>query len=178
MFKRKFTYVMEINALFRYPLEELRAGSVGDELKNMPDDLLKGHLANSVVDQVMDAAEEELRRHGQKPKRAFRANGYEWVTGFEVGENEQGEDWVDFTVAFDGDTDGAVAAAESWIQRVEPFGGIEKIRRAALRGTDGTNLQMFDEEIQQMAASLDDETKAQIDQLMDADNPGYGEKSS
>jgi hypothetical protein len=72
---------------------------------------------------------------------------------------------------------GAVAAAESWIQRVEPFGGIEKIRRAALRGTDGTNLQMFDEEIQQMAASLDDETKAQIDQLMDPDNPGYGEKS-
>ena len=57
--------------------------------------------------------------------------------------SELGEHWVDFTVVFEGDYTGATAAAEAWIERVETFGGIERVTRAALRGTDGTNLQGF-----------------------------------
>jgi hypothetical protein len=37
----------------------------------------------------------------------------------------------------------------------------------SLRGTDGTNLHKFDEEIETLAANLDADTKAVIDELMD-----------
>jgi len=49
--------------------------------------------------------------------------------------NQLGEHYVDFTFAFEGDHDGATAAAEAWIERVETFGGIDasRGRRPALR---------------------------------------------
>ena len=63
--------------------------------------------------------------------------------------------------------DGATTAAQAWIDRVETFGGIDRISRASLRGTDATNLHSYGEEIEELAADLDDETKARIDERMD-----------
>jgi hypothetical protein len=156
---------MEISALINYPLEEVRAQA--EEFASLSDDDLRAVLAQSLIEQVMGVAAEELKRNGQKLKRRFETGGYQFDTGSEIMVNELGEHWVDFTVVFDGDYDGATAAAEAWIERVETFGAIDRITRAALRGTDGTNLQKFGEEIEEQVANLDDETKARIDELMD-----------
>ena len=74
---------------------------------------------------------------------------------------------MDFTVAFEGDHAGATAATQAWAERVQTFGGIGRITRVALRGTDGTHLHRFSEEIEEQVASLDDETKERIDELTD-----------
>jgi hypothetical protein len=50
---------------------------------------------------------------------------------------------------------------------VQTFGGIAEIGHASLRGTDGTNLHLFSEETEAMVESLDEETLAKIDELMD-----------
>lgn len=55
---------------------------------------------------------------------------------------------------------------EAWIARLEMFGGIEEITRASLRGTDGTNMHHYDEKIEGMAANLDPDVAAMIDELM------------
>jgi hypothetical protein len=56
-----------------------------------------------------------------------------------------------------------------WVERVKTFGGIREVGRAALRGTDGTNAQLFSEEIMEQVENLDEETRARIDELMDPD---------
>jgi hypothetical protein len=166
MFKRRSTYVMQISGVIHYPpLEEMRAAM--PKLAEAPDEDLHAVLAESLVRQVMDVANEELRRHRQKLGRRFETAGHGWETGSEVNVNPLGEHWVDFTVVFDGNTEGAAAAAQAWIERVETFKGLERITHAALRGTDGTYLHRFGEEIEERAANLDDETRAQIEQLMD-----------
>ena len=136
----------------------------------------KGFSAASgtVISVVSLAALDELKRNGQKLKRRFKAGGYRWDTGSNITVNQLGEHYIDFTFAFEGDHDGAIAAAEAWIENVEASGFIDRITRAALRGTDGTNLQRFDEEILGRAANLDDETKARLDELMDPNRPGNG----
>src|SRR5438270_880693 len=75
MFKRRSTYVMEISGRVKYPLDALRAGS--EELANISDDDLRALGAESLVRQAMDVAHEELRRNGQKSKRAFEMGGYD-----------------------------------------------------------------------------------------------------
>jgi hypothetical protein len=165
MFKRRSTYVMEISGLIHFPLDELRAAN--EEFAASSDDELRAAVAQSLSEQVMEVATEELKRNRQKLKDHFEGGGYRWDTGSEITVNRLGEHHVDFTVAFEGDHAGATAAAEAWRERVETFGGIDRITRAALRGTDGTNLQWLDEEILELAANLDDDTKARIDEVMD-----------
>jgi hypothetical protein len=97
------------------------------------------------------------------------AAGRDWETGVEMMTNDLGEDHVSFSVAFERDQEGAFAAADRCLERVKTFGGIGAVGRAALRGTDGTNSQVFSEEIMAMAESLDDETRARIDALIDPD---------
>jgi hypothetical protein len=86
--------------------------------------------------------------------------------------NDLGEHWVDFSVAFEGDHEGAVGAVQSWAERVETFGGIAQISRVSLRGTDGTDEHAFSDEIEAGVASLDEETLARIDKLMDPERGG------
>ena len=50
--------------------------------------------------------------------------------GYELLVNDLGEHHLTFSVAFDGDQEKAIAAADRWIERVKTFGGI------AARGTD------------------------------------------
>ena len=156
---------MQIDGMMNFPLEELRAQAA--ELAAMPDDELRGVMAESLITQVMEVAREELKRTRQKWKRSIETADYQFETGAEIDVNDLGEHWVTFRVVFGGDYDGATAAAERWVERVETFGGIARISHVSLRGTDGTNQQWFDEEIEAGVATLDAETKARIDELMD-----------
>ena len=151
---------------FNYPLEKLRQEP---DFARLPESDQKALLAESLIRQVMGVAEEALQRHGQKPKAKISAADRDWETGVEMMTNQLGEDHVDFSVAFEGDHDGAVAAADEWVERVKTFGGIREVGRAALRGTDGTNAQLFSEEIMEQVENLDEETRARIDELMDPD---------
>jgi hypothetical protein len=162
--------MMQIDGVINYPLEEARAARV--ELATLPDDELRALFAESLTSQVMGVAKEELKRNRQKLKRSIETAGYEFETGVEVAVNDLGEHWVTFCIVFDGDYDGAAAAAEAWTERVGTFGGIDRVTHASLRGTDGTNAHMFDDEITALAENLDEDTKAQIDELMDPKRGG------
>jgi hypothetical protein len=47
------------------------------------------------------------------------------------------------------------------------LGGVAKILHASLRGSDGTNMQYFDEEIRQSVANLSEDEAAAIDRMFD-----------
>ena len=81
--------------------------------------------------------------------------------------NRLDEDHVKFSVAFEGDQEGAAAAADAWLARVKTFGGIAEVGSASLRGTDGTHAKVYSEAIEELASSVDEETAARIDELMD-----------
>jgi hypothetical protein len=155
----KPTYLMMIDVRVNYPLDEVRQDA---NLAALPDDDLRALLAESLIRQVLEVAGEELRRHGQRLKRSIKGGGHKQKTGTDLGEH-----YVKFHVAFQGDYEGAVAASNRWIERVQTFGGVAEIGHASLRGTDGTNLHLFSEETEAMVESLDEETLAKIDELMD-----------
>ena len=157
----KPTYLMMIDARVNYPLDEVRQDA---NLAALPDDDLRALLAESLIRQVLEVAAEELTRHGQRLKRSIKGGGHKQKSGTESMVNDLGEHYVTFHVAFQGDYEGAVAATNRWIERVQTFGGIAEIGHASLRGTDGTNLQMFSEETEAMVESS---TLARIDELMD-----------
>jgi hypothetical protein len=133
----------------------------------LPEDEQRKQCELTLHAQVMAVAAEELARHGQRVKRSIKGDGRKKKTGVEIEPNDLGEHWVTFSVAFAGDREGAAAAAERWVERVQTFGGIARIDHVSLRGTDGTYEHAFSEEIEAGVASLDEETLAQIDELMD-----------
>ena len=135
----------------------------------MSDDDLRGLLTDSVTRQALEAAAEELSRHGLRAKRSIDHEGRRWNSGSEVMVNRLGEYHATFTVVCEGDRDNAIAAFDSWLSRLSAFGGIGEIGRMSVRGTDGTNLVRYSDEAMEAAANLDDETAARIDELMDPD---------
>jgi hypothetical protein len=165
MFNSKPTYLMEISGEVHYPLESMRQKA--PDFAALSEDDQRAALAASLVRQVMAVAEEEIRRRGMKPKRSIKGGGNERKTGSEIFANQLGEHHFTFAAAFEGDYDRAVAAVDQWVDRVSTFGGVASIGRVSLRGTDGTNLHKFDEQTESLAASLDDETLAAIDKLME-----------
>jgi hypothetical protein len=167
MFKRKATYLMEIDAEVNYPLDKLRDAS--PKFAAMSEDDQRGLAFTSLAKQVMEVANEELklRRLRLKPKIKQPGGDLQKKTGTQLTVNPLGEHHATFSVAFEGDHDAAVAATDAWVQRVQTFGGIAGIGHTSLRGTDGTNEHRFSEEITALAESLDEDTKAEIDKLMD-----------
>ncbi len=165
MFKRKPTYLMQIDAQIKFPFENIR--QMTPALAARSDDELRPLLLESLERQVMEVAREELANHGQHPTKRIEGGGHVRKTGTEFMSNPVGEHYGIFSIAFNGGQDGAVAAAEAWCARVATFGGIEEIGHASLRGTDGTNLHIFDEKIEAAVANMDPELLAQIDELMD-----------
>jgi CheY-like chemotaxis protein len=176
MFKRRVTYMMEIDAEIHFPLEDMRRSSA--DFAALADDEQRALLAESLTRQVHDVAAEELRRHGLRQKRSFEHQGHRWETGSEIMVNRLGEHHVTFTVVCEGDCDNAVAASDGWFARVATFGGIASIGRVALRGTDGTNAQRYSDETVAAVESLDEETLAKIDELMDPGRSGPRASSS
>jgi hypothetical protein len=79
-------------------------------------------------------------------------------------------EWPRFSVRFQGDGAAATATYELWCTRVSTLGGTGRILKASLRGSDGTNLQYMDEELQKeyqaMFDALPKEAQDQIDELM------------
>jgi hypothetical protein len=154
---------MEVSAELHFPLEEMRAES--EEFAALSEDDQRAVSADSIVRQVGHVASEELESHGQTLKSARRSPAQLTV-------NDLGEYWVDFSVAFKADREGAVRAVEKWAERVGTFGGIAQITHVSLRGTDGTNEHAFSDEIVAQAESLDEDMRARIDELMDPDRSG------
>lgn len=109
MFKRKATYLMQIDALVRFPIESLRAKNPG--FAEYSDDDLREPMLLSLEQQSMAAAKEELSRHGLHPTRKIEGGGNVQETGTEFMSNHLGECYGKFSVAFKGD---AAAAASPW----------------------------------------------------------------
>jgi hypothetical protein len=149
---------MEMSAEINFPLEEMRAES--EEFAALSEDDQRAVFVDSIVRQVGGVAGEELTSHGQTLKSASESSAHLTV-------NDLGEYWVDFSVAFKGDREGAARAVDKWVERVRTFGGIAQITHVSLRGSDGTNAHHFSDEITALAESLDEDTKARIDELMD-----------
>lgn len=147
---------MEISAEINLLLEEARAES--EEFAALSEDDQRAASVDSLVRLIGKVAGEELKSHGQKAK--VRKSGAQLTV-------IDGKYCVDFSVVFEGNYDGATAAVQSWAERVGTFGGIAQITRVSLRGTDGTNEHAFSDEIVATAESLDEETRARIDELMD-----------
>lgn len=164
---------MEIDAQIAFHFDNLAGHPSFDALS---EDDQRGVWVVAVNDHVMSAAAEELRSRGLKPKRKIKQPGgpNEKETGFDVMVNRLGEHHVKFSVAFAGDYDSAAAATDAWAERVATLRGIAKIGHTSLRGTDGTNLHVFDEETEAMAASLDDETIELINKAMRDAEGGKG----
>lgn len=139
------------------------------ELAHLSDDELLPMLLESLERQVMEAAVEELSRRGQSLTKQIEGGGHVRKTGAEYMTNQLGEHHASFYVAFKGDQAGAMSASQAWVERLETFGGIETIGHASLRGTDGTNHHVFDEDIMRTVETMDPELLAKIDELMDPD---------
>lgn len=157
---------MEIGAQIAFHFDNLRGHPSFDALS---EDEQRGAWVMAVNEAVMGVATEELQSRGLKPKHRIKQPGgpNEKETGCDVMVNRLGECHATFSVAFAGDYDSAVAAADAWADRVATLRGIASIGRKSLRGTDGTHLHAFDEETEAMAASLDDETIALIEKAVD-----------
>jgi hypothetical protein len=108
-------------------------------------------------------------KRDSKPKRRIKQPGgdRQEESGTELLVNDLGEHHATFSVAFEGDHEAAVAATGRWIERVERFGGIASIDHASPRGADGTNMHHFSEEIEALADSVDEETRAEFAGLID-----------
>jgi hypothetical protein len=137
IFKRKPTYLMEMSAEINFPLEEM--GAESEEFAALSEDDRRAVFADSLVRQVGEVAGKELTSHGQTLKSASQSSAHLTV-------NELGEYWVDFSVAFKGDREGAVRAVEKCAERVRTLGGIAQITHVSLRGTDGTYEHAFRDE--------------------------------
>jgi hypothetical protein len=167
MFKRRPTYLMEIDAQIHFRTDEIARQDPGFAAAAEDDQMAL--MTESVTRQAHEAAGEELSSHGLRIKRSVKHKGHRWETGSEVLVNQLGEHHVTLTVVCEGDRDDAIAVFDGWLSRVSAFGGISEIGRMSVRGTDGTNLVRFSEEVEQAAQGLDDETAAMIDRLMDPD---------
>jgi hypothetical protein len=149
MFKRKTEYLLEVDVDVHYPFERLRAES--KTFASWAENKQREAMAAVLVESFADAVREELTRHGQKfgtVQDDFR--------GFD-------EEFAKFRVFFKGDLDGAQAAANACVARVEQLGGVSKIRQFSLRGSDGTNLEWFNREIEEARANPDPEARANLD---------------
>jgi len=169
MFKRKHQYLMQIDGRLNLRLEELREQV--PELASLPEDELRSVALESIEHEVMDSAQEALGRHGQQVIDRIETAGHVFLTGAEFMENEAGEHYGTFSAAFKGDQEGAVAATDLWFAHLQTFRSIENIGHMSLRGTDGTDVHHFDEALEKRFETLDPETLARIDELMDPDRP-------
>ena len=102
---------------------------------------------DSLARHVGEVAAEELRSHGQRLKSASQSSAHLTV-------NDLGEYWVDFSVAFKGDREGASRAAHSWAERVGTSGSIVQVGHMSLHGTDGTEEHVSGDDIGARAKSL------------------------
>ena len=119
MFKRRTRYRMDMDVEVDYSgidqiaveqgLDPAAARAAGI------DDFLE-HLAST--------GREALQEHGQKIKGS---------------ETELSEDWASCRITFEGDPDGAAAAVNTWIAKVEELGATGRILRTRLQGADGTD---------------------------------------
>ena len=167
MFKRRPAYLMEIDAQIRFRTDEMVREL--PEFAALPEDEQKAVMTESVTRQAHEAAANELSSLGLKLKRSIEHKGHRWETGSEILVNQLGEHHVTLTVVCEGDRDNVLAAFERWLSEVSSFRGISEIGRTSIRGTDGTNLVQYSEEVMQAAQNLDPETAAKIDELMDPD---------
>ena len=151
MFKKRHDYVMEMDVEVDYALMEARLA----DLSLTPTRLREEVLA-SLMRLVGAAGEDAVRKTRQKWK----------------GDNvELDLEWPRFSVAFQGDTEGAFSAYQQWVGRVELAPATSRILTSSLRGSDGTNLQYMDEDVQREVeeglAALPPDALAKIDELMD-----------
>jgi hypothetical protein len=153
MFKQRNDYLMEMGVEVNYAPVEAVAAELSMTIEQARQEGL-----GSLVRHVQSAAKDALRETHQKWKGATT--------------DEDGE-WPEFSVRFQGDSEGAIAAYERWATTVESLNGTSRILRASLRGSDGINLQYMDEALEQeyaaLADSLTPEALAKIDELMDPD---------
>jgi hypothetical protein len=151
MFKRRDDFLMEMDVEVNYdPVDAL----VKEHDLNPSDARATG--LQSMIGHVQRAAKEALAGTRQKLK------------GSQV--DTDGE-WPRFSVGFQGDAPGAAAAYEGWCERVVNLAGTRRILTASLRGSEGTNFQYMDEELQKeyeaQFGALPNEAQEMIDQAME-----------
>lgn len=119
MFKRRTRYVTDMDVEVDYSGVDQFATERGlDPTASRAaglDDFLE-HLAST--------GREALQEHGQKIKGS---------------ETELSEDWASCQITFEGDPDGAAAAVNTWIAKVEALGATGRILRTRLQGADSTD---------------------------------------
>jgi hypothetical protein len=151
LFKQKTDYLMQMDVEVDYAPAEAMLDELGLTLEQARQEGLA-----SLIRHVVAAAKDGVREAGQK-----------W-RGEEV---DPAGEWPRFSIKFQGDSDGALKAYEGWANRVETLNGTKRVLKASLRGSDGTNLQYMDEELQKeyaaLEASMSPEDLAMIDKLMD-----------
>jgi hypothetical protein len=159
MFKAKSDYLMEMDVEVDYAPVEAMLDELGLTLERAHEEGLA-----SLIRHVVSAAKDGVREAGQK----WRGEAGQKWRGEEV---DPGGEWPRFSIRFQGDSAGALKAYEGWANRVETLNGTKRVLRASLRGSDGTNLQYMDEDLQkeyaEIEASMSPEDLAMIDKLMD-----------
>jgi hypothetical protein len=117
MFKRRTRYVMDMDVEVDYSVIDQIAAGQGLDLTARAAGL------DGFLEHLARAGREALQEHGQKIK----------------GSETESSDWASCQITFEGDPDGAAAAVNTWIAKVEELGATGRILRTRLQGADGTD---------------------------------------
>jgi len=159
MFKRRDDFLMQMDVEVRTEAMAtalaMAMAKVSERGLEISPAEMKAELVEKFNRLIQDAAKQALGTHGQKLKQS---------------DAEPDDEAPRFSVLFQGEAAGALRAYEQWCTWVAGMGGTERIQTASLRGSEGTNLQYMDEELEkeyaEMFAALPKEAQAEIDVLM------------
>jgi hypothetical protein len=119
MFKRRTRYGMDMDVEVDYSGIDQIAVEQGVDPTAARAAGLDGFLEH-----LASTGREALQEHGQKIKGS---------------ETDSSEDRASCQIIFEGDLDGATAAVNTWIAKVEALGATGRILRTRLQGADGTD---------------------------------------
>jgi hypothetical protein len=163
VFKRRADFVMavdiELDETWLGPKIEELVDRIRESGKETDREEMRLAFTDSVMRHVEERAKSALDQTRQKLKQT-----------------ESDLEFTTVDVRFSGDREGAEGAFRLWMELTADLMATKRINRAWLRGSDGTNLNYWDEEVREkideLAESLDDEMKAWIEQEMDDSDVG------
>jgi hypothetical protein len=119
MFKRRTRYCMDMDVEVDYSgIDQITVE------RGVDSTAARAAGLDGFLEHLASTGREALQEHGQKIKGS---------------ETESSEDWASCQITFEGDPDGAAAAVNTWIAKVEELGATGRILRTRLQGTDGTD---------------------------------------
>ena len=119
MFKRRTRYRMDMDVEVDYSgIDQIAVE------QSLEPTAARAAGLDGFLEHLASTGREALQAHGQKIKGS---------------ETESSEDCASCQITFEGDPDGAAAAVNAWIAKVEELGATGRILRTRLQEADGTD---------------------------------------